>query len=313
MRLFSKILYTLLILGLIPLLIYGIYTTKSIRDLSTSVLEESRQLGFLTLRECIESMNRLREKFIQQKAEDVAKQVEIYLKINPKTLKALQKDPYFQSIAVQPVGETGYTALTNMKTAICVFHKQPNIVNLNLQTLEAKLPDFWKIMKLSLSGKSSSGYYDWIEPNSTTRKKYMYITPIKAATTDGVEMTVAATTYIDEFSRPIYIVRNKMINTIENSTEQMEYSLKRLQETGWTLLFATGVLIAVVSYLLAKYITIPIKQLTETAERISKGDLSETEVKVKSRDEIGQLASSFTRIAASLKILLIQEEKKKDE
>lgn len=313
MRLFSKILYTFLILGLIPLLIYGLYTTKSIRDLSTSVLEESRQLRFLTLRECIESMNHLSEKSIQQKAEDVAKQVEIYLKINPKTLKSLQKDPYFQSISVQPVEETGYTALTNMKTAVSVFHKQPNIVNLDLHTLEAKLPDFWKIMKLSLGGKPSSGYYDWLEPNGTIRKKYMYITPIKASTSDGVAMTVAATTYIDEFSKPIYAVRNKMVSTIENSSEQIEYSIKRLQETGWTLLFATAVLIVVVSYFLTKYITTPIKQLTETAERISKGDLSETEVKVKSRDEIGQLASSFTRMAASLKILLIQEEKKKNE
>ena len=52
------------------------------------------------------------QKAIKQKAEDVAKQVEIYIKSNPElTVLDLQNDSYFQNIAVQPVGKTGYTAL----------------------------------------------------------------------------------------------------------------------------------------------------------------------------------------------------------
>jgi ABC-type amino acid transport substrate-binding protein len=54
------------------------------------------------------------KKAIKQKAEDIARQVEIYLRAYPdKTLKDLQNDTEFQKIAIQPVGKTGYTVVSD--------------------------------------------------------------------------------------------------------------------------------------------------------------------------------------------------------
>lgn len=57
---------------------------------------------------------------------------------------------------------------------------------------------------------------------------------------------------------------------------------------------------ALVSALLASWIIRPIVRLTQIADKISMGNL-ETPVRVRSRDEIGDLARSLERIRASLK------------
>lgn len=53
-----------------------------------------------------------------------------------------------------------------------------------------------------------------------------------------------------------------------------------------------GFVIAILLYPFSRYITSPLKKLTESTNKISKGDLSER-VKISSRDEIGMLAKSF--------------------
>ena len=140
------------------------------------------------------------QKAIKQKAEDVAKQVEIYIKSNPElTVLDLQNDSYFQNIAVQPVGKIGYTALTDYNTLICKFHKNPAIINLQLKTLAEKLPGFWSIMSKTKGGYEAEGTYDWEEADGTIKQKYMYIALVNAKTADGVGLSVAATTYLDEY------------------------------------------------------------------------------------------------------------------
>jgi hypothetical protein len=137
---------------------------------------------------------------IKQKAEDVARQVEIYLNINNgKTVPDLQADEYFQKIAVQKVGQTGYTAVTDYDSLIARFHSNPKIVNLDLSNLAEKLPGFWNIMKQAKGGQAVEGIYDWEEADGSIKKKYMYIAVVGVKTADGVGFNVAATTYLDEY------------------------------------------------------------------------------------------------------------------
>lgn len=70
---------------------------------------------------------------------------------------------------------------------------------------------------------------------------------------------------------------------------------------------AALVLVMGVVYLLASRITSPIKQLAEAADRISMGD-SNVVIDIKRKDEIGELADAFNRMAASIKILTMTEE-----
>ena len=61
---------------------------------------------------------------IEQKAVDIGKQIEIYMLSNPEmTLDDLMDDPYFQAIAVQKIGKTGYTAVVDSKTFVIYFHQ----------------------------------------------------------------------------------------------------------------------------------------------------------------------------------------------
>ncbi|MCD4705106.1 HAMP domain-containing protein [bacterium] len=162
------------------------------------------------------------KKAIKQKAEDVAKQIEIYINLNPdKTVEDLQKDEYFQEIAVQLVGKTGYTAITDADILTCRFHSNPNIVDLDLSTLANKLPGFWDIMSLTKGGYISEGVYDWEESDGTIREKYMYIALVKAKTFDGVTLTVAATTYLDEYHEIEIFEENRILQEKINSRRQL--------------------------------------------------------------------------------------------
>ncbi len=140
------------------------------------------------------------EKSIRQKAENVAKQIEIYIQSNPeKTIHDLQNDSYFQEITVQQVGKTGYTAVTDYDTLTCRFHSNPKIVDMDLHNLAEKLPGFWSIMSKTEWGKVAEGIYDWEEADGSIKQKYMYIAIVDAKTAEGVGLSVAATTYLDEY------------------------------------------------------------------------------------------------------------------
>ncbi|MFH1065878.1 MAG: ATP-binding protein, partial [Nanoarchaeota archaeon] len=140
------------------------------------------------------------KKEIKKRSESIAGQVEEYIISHPNmTVKDLQNDAIFQKIAVQEIGITGYSALTDSDTLFCRFHSNPKIVDVNLESLGGRLPQFWSIMSATRGGKESDGFYDWIEPDGSMAKKYMYISIVNAKTADGVTLSVAATTYIDEY------------------------------------------------------------------------------------------------------------------
>ena len=69
------------------------------------------------------------------------------------------------------------------------------------------------------------------------------------------------------------------------------------------LLAATVFLVLVVATLSSRAIVRPIKKLTETAERISTGDL-EVQIDVKSENEIGELAAAIGRMQDSIRIAI---------
>src|SRR5665647_389538 len=83
------------------------------------------------------------------------------------------------------------------------------------------------------------------------------------------------------------------------------------------LIFVQAMLIALIvtvllGFLIAKSITVPINDVTRTAQRMSQGDFSQS-VEVKSNDEIGQLAEMFNLLREKLDFTLseISNEKNK--
>ena len=78
------------------------------------------------------------------------------------------------------------------------------------------------------------------------------------------------------------------------------------------LVAISGVLlVAIVGIIIAGSITAPVKRLVEITEQVAAGDLTAKAI-VRTRDEIGALASSFNQMTGELKMSrdkLVQSEK----
>jgi len=271
----------------------------SIKDIGSESLKD---LIVTSTKESKASLDRMGEKIIREKAVDVAAQMEIFIKSRPPRMKReeMLKDPWLKEIAVQKVGETGYTAVHDTD-AINHFHVNPQIVGTDLHQLSERFPAFWKILEASLKG-SASGYYDWKDADGKIRPKYMYLAPVK-----GTDLIVAATTYIDEFSRPSKAIETKMKGIQKGYLEEYESRLKIF----YAVIFAVLLILLVRIFFYARSVIKPILHLAEVADRISMGEL-DTPVRVKAKGEVAILAESIERMQTSVKAAIERLQRRKE-
>jgi len=304
-----------LFVSLIPVLLLLVFTISGafleknyISDLiqrSTDELNEDAK----------QHLELLGQKIIRTKARDVAKQIGIFLQANPGlTIKELQKNQYFKNFTMQKVGETGYTCLYEAGTGIMRIHPNPSLIDFDMQLLSEKLPSWWAIFEPTLSGKEVSGYYDWLEADGTTRRKYMTMTPVHEPFSSQTLM-IAATTYIDEFSVPIVAMKNKT----EKITVHYQDFLFRQGVIIWCISAAFLLITFACVYFLGRrsglrYI-LPIEQLARAAKKLAKGkwEAGEYVALLQRKDEIGDLAIAFNNMQTQLKDLFIRLEQRLDE
>jgi two-component system sensor histidine kinase/response regulator len=296
-----KLVALILVITVIPTVIISYVAISHEKDLGNYALESNQMLGESATNDSTEALQALGESVIRQKAEDVARQLEILIRDHP-TLNVtdLQQDTYFSAMAVQPVGVTGYTAVTDVDTLTCRFHSSVSIVNLDLHTLSDTLPGFWSVMSLSEGGTPSEGYYDWQEPDGSIRPKYMYIAIVNASTSDSVTFSVAATTYIDEFSYPTVQTAGNIANATLETNEQINDRTSQLSDQLIFIIVILVVVVVVCAVGFTRTITTPVVRLKEITNDINKGNL-DVEVDVHSSDEIGDLGTSFDAMRVSLK------------
>jgi HAMP domain-containing protein len=264
--------------------------SESLKEMTTTFLKESKS-----------SLDKLGEKIIKEKAIDVAAQIEIFIKTHPKVKREdILRDPWLKSIAVQKVGETGYTAVHDNQ-GINYFHVNPQIVGTDLHNLSTKLPAFWKILEASLKGPAS-GYYDWKDADGKIRPKYMYLAPVK-----DTDLIVAATTYIDEFSRPSKAVEGKMKQIEISYLEGYKDKIKIF----YLVILCVVLVLLVRIYFYASSVIRPIRYLSEVADKISMGEL-DTPIEIKAKGEVGALAESIERMQTSVKAAIERLQKRKE-
>ena len=282
---FVPILVAFLIIG--GMLFVSVGPFVSIRALGSNSLKE---LGSASVMESAASLNKLGEQIIQGKAESVAKQIELYLESHPGLSGALlANDPRLREIAVQRVGETGYTAVHNKK-GVNYFHVNPQIVGTDLHGLAAKLPDFVKVLDAGLH-RAAGGYYDWKDVDGKVRPKYMFSVPV-----EETNLVVAATTYIDEFGKPAGAILGKV--------GQMQDAYAARYKNRFLFFLAIvlvdlGVLLGII-YVYSASVVRPIRHLSEVADQISMGDLEVT-VDVEGKGEVARLGQSIERMRTSVK------------
>ncbi|MFH1951148.1 MAG: PAS domain S-box protein [Pseudomonadota bacterium] len=304
----TRLMAMALISGLIPIIIFALLM-KLFADrfpIETDLAiqqgqEEQWQRSRAVLRQ-------MAQDYIRTKALDVALQLELYLHAHPEmTVQDLQNDPGFREIAVQPVGKTGYTTVQDSETGINRFHKNPGIENLDLHSLADRLPEFRAIMKASLGGKYSHGYYRWKEADGEMRDKVMYIAPLAEKTADGVRFGVAATTYIDEFTRSIEAAQDVSRST----TRYLMITLNRLIQsfTRMGLLFmGLGiVLVSALSLWVGIYFSRAITGLRRATRAVNQGNF-DARVSPAMSGDVGELIEDFNRMVGYLATTTVKKE-----
>ena len=294
-RIRTKVLLAFSGVSVLFLLSFGAVALNSSRQLAQTAFDGVDELGNETAEDATTALEELGGEMIRQKAEDVAGQVAVYLHAYPElTIEELQQDPDFADIAVQAVGATGYTCLFEMETPITRFHPDPDLHNFNLEELSDRFPAMWALIERSLDGTSVGGYYLFEDIEGAVRQKYMYIAPV-----DGTHYLIAATTYVDEFSRPVDVIRSQ-INAARDNVSELIARQNAQQRQSFGFVFATlAAIVLGLSLFLARRITRPIQALCEGAERLGGGDL-DTRVDVKTKDELEQLGSAFNSMASDL-------------
>ena len=292
----TKLLASFLLLTILSFGIIGYLAVSTLNEIGVFAEESSKKLGYDAANDSTLALQALGEASIRQKGTDVSRQVEIYMEGHPGAFSgALDNDADLASIAVQPVGRTGYTALYEKHTGIMRLHPNQSLVNFDMHNLKEQLPSMWKIYDASINGSVAYGYYDWAEPDGSIRQKFMYMLPV-----EGYDYMVAATTYIDEFTETVEATRT----AIDMETAYAsDYIHKKIQ--GMLLIFIISfslvlLLAALLIVVIARKITGPLRKLSYGADVIGAGDL-DYRVEVRTGDELESLADSFNRMASDLK------------
>ncbi|MGD2029107.1 MAG: PAS domain S-box protein [Desulfobacterales bacterium] len=253
-------------------------------------------------------MKKMSEDFIRQKVLDVVLQLELYLQAHPEmTLQNLQHDAKFREIAVQPVGKRGYTAVQDADTAINRFHINSKIENLDLHSLSNKLPEFWTIMKNSLGARYSHGYYKWKESNGELREKFMYIAPLNKKTLDGVRLSVAATGYIEESTRPILAAQNVSDGTTRYLMIALNNLIKSFKTMGFFSMGLGIVFIILLATWTGFYFSRAITSLQEATQAVNLGNF-DIRVHPAMSGDVGQLMRDFNQMLAQLSLTTVKKE-----
>lgn len=281
----GKMFFLFLVIPVMLMAVSGYFSYMQIENLTKDITDQSTEL-----------VAEAGQEQLLQKARDVAVQCEIYLRTHPELEREdFSYDPTFNQIAVQAVGESGYTCLIEEETAdrdaIIWAHPNPNLIGIpDSDTLRKALgpyfEGFWAILENSWGRKESTGTYMWKDSDGDLREKYMAIAPINI---EGKKFSLLATAYMDEFTERTEGLRE---NAGQMTTETRNINLGIL---GGAILII-GFCIIVYGYRLTR----KIRYLTEAADRISVGDL-EAEIEVRSKDEIGSLAEAISRMQDSLR------------
>ncbi len=256
------------------------------------------QLDTLTGKISVDShamVAKLSQDRVNDTARMVANQCKLYLDAHADLAKEdFNKDPEFRALALQKVGETGYTCIYEIpdstgKSGVWV-HPNETIIGVDLPATMQKAmgPQYQAWMTVyqgAYKGQTSGGYYKWKEKDGSLRDKYMTCTPVT-----GTPYVVAATTYVDEINREAKALKT----TAEQMTQQTRYIVFAV--FGITILLMGSIVLFYSGRLRNNLAT-----LTEAAEKISVGELN-TEIQVRTNDEISDLGEAIGRMQESIRL-----------
>ena len=278
----SKMLLLFLAIPILIMIISAILYMSELNALSDLIMDESS--------EAIEKMGEAR---ITDASRSVALQCKQFLETHPSLKReALNSNLEFRQLAVQKVGQTGYTSLYQLPAKDNVWrawvHFDQDIIGQDLRWVKKNLGnhlvELMKIFDGVKTGAESKGYY--VAPEKDTqRKKFLVCTPVV-----GTPYVIAATTFMDEFQQPV-----KRMQTRAKKITHRSRTVTTLIVVGTLILF--GLIVSFYSYRLTERIL----TLTRIADEISVGDL-DAKINTGTPDEIGRLAEAIGRMQDSIRV-----------
>jgi HAMP domain-containing protein len=232
----------------------------------------------------------LAERIIFDKGSAVAREVELYLDTHPDLKKEeFNNTPEFVDIAMQKIGESGYTLLverqTKNKPELMWVHPVKKLIGIDISdAMKRKLGKNYKQFDdIRARSHVTKGYYIWFD----NKEKYCASIPIP-----GTPFNIVSSTYIDEFTQPVKDLQAKM-SGITNSTLKIVI----------TIIGLTAFLVAVITIFYGHKLTSKISRLTNVADRISLGDM-DVHIDDAGKDELGALAQSISRMQSSISLAM---------
>jgi nitrate/nitrite-specific signal transduction histidine kinase len=189
-------------------------------------------------------------------------------------------DPELLHIALQKVGETGYTIMHDTNATMYI-HPSPDIVGTHVRQ---DLPDLWRITQVALNGENAQGYYQWQEADKSYRDKFLVLRRV-----GNTNFVLGASTYIDEFYQPIELTRQNI--------QQDAQDTRSLVLAGIVIIGISAIAVGLV--FIARSVVRPLNRVAQGARAFSSGQF-EQEIPVQSQDEVGELAATFNQMARSL-------------
>ncbi len=304
----SRLFIMTIIAGFIPIAIFSIlihtfsgrFESSVRRAVEDGYTEEWTQSSIL--------LTKIGEASIRQKAYDIAAQLNLTLQSHPyMTLGDLRRDAKFRSVAVQGIGEHGYTGLHETDTGIIRFHRDQKVENTGTRAFEKTLPAYWRIIEAGRSGEPSGGYFDWTESDGITTQKYMYVVPLSQRTADGKRLSVFVTTYLDEFTKPLreaHAIQQKTARNVIHTTSDL---LGSFRDNGLLFMGIGILLVSFVALAIGMYFSRGISRLSEATKRVNEGDFKVSVQPVLS-GEIKNLMEDFNRMVARLNETTVSKE-----
>lgn len=174
------------------------------------------------------------------------------------------------------IASNGYLYVFDSKGEM-IYHPNANIHGTNFRTL--KNPVTGNLILDDLIAVADTGeelYYKWDTPNDPGNYAYEKLSLVRHLS--GFDWYISSSVYLDD---------------LKASSVQLS---QRIMAMGFFGLLAT----VVAAFLFAEYLTSPIKQLSATAYKISRGQIS-AKTGIERGDELGTLAESFDYMVDQLR------------
>ena len=286
--------------GLIPLvsilIIFCLFSRGLLHDLTVSITNLKNREG-----QRLESQqHKLIHQQVRQKALDVAQDLSLYLKNHPDhPWQKIRQDPVFREIAVQPVGIVGETFLVTAQDKKILMHSEKPYEGETLSKVICSQGNVADPPDLRLAGTPSLQEFSLVHGQGLDAFCHGFLVPLRLKPLQGPELMVGA--WVDVGEMNLIIAQSRAIfKTALNVTGAIiETRLGQFGRSLFYVLATLGVLAFIASMALARRLTRQVRALTQAAEAFDQGNLN-FRIKNPGRDELGQLARTLNRMAATL-------------